>query len=158
VNDLRSSNVFLFDHMAKEKLQAKEQCTFLSNSHRFQSIIDKTFTTFPTEHCESTQILDWHTYSKVGLSDHRAVITEVSLSSLCEGWIGYLSKPFRLPPRIDITKLQKSLKQKCKKQSKIGNEPSQPPLPVFSSHLPRFAQQVIQCRWIWKHSKQCTNS
>jgi hypothetical protein len=153
VNDLRSSNVFLFDPMAKEKLQAEEHYTFLSNSHRFQSILDKTFTTFPTKHCESTQILDWHTYSKVGLSDHRAVITEVSLSSLCKGWIEYPSEPFRLPPRIDITKLTEESKPKCNKQSNIKNEPSQPLLPVFSSHLPRFVQQVIQCMWIWIHSK-----
>lgn len=119
VNDLRSSNVFLFNPMAKEKLQAEEHYTFLSNSHRFQSILDKTFTTFPTEHCESTQILDWHTYSKVGLSDHRVVVTQVSLSSLCEGWIEYPSKPFRLPPRIDITKLTEESKTKMQEAIEV---------------------------------------
>jgi hypothetical protein len=116
--------------MAKEKLQAEEHYTFLSNSRRFQSILDKTFTTFPTEHCESTQILDWHTYSKVGLSDHRAVITEVSLSSLCEGWIEYPSKPFRLPPRIDITKLTEE--SKTKMQEAIEDWKRALPAPIAS--------------------------
>jgi hypothetical protein len=93
---------FLYDPMARDKLQAFDSYTFAASSQSFRSILDNIFTTFPTVHCEKSQILDWEAYKDVGLSDHRAVVTQISLSSLCDGWIEYPSCPPRLTTKINL--------------------------------------------------------
>jgi hypothetical protein len=117
--------------MNQDKLTTFDSYTFMASSHRFQSILDKIFTSFPTEHCERTVILDWdHQYTNVGLSDHRAVLTQISLRSLCEGWVEYLAIPFNFSPRIrldriapdQIRRLYKSIKEwRSRLPSSISN-------------------------------------
>lgn len=77
--DLIQDDLYLFDPMSRDKLTTLDSYTFMASSHRFQLILDKIFTSFPTEHCEHTVSLDWDQYTNIGLSDHRAVVTQISL-------------------------------------------------------------------------------
>jgi hypothetical protein len=78
-SDLIQDDLYLFDPMNQNKLTTFHSYTFMASSHRFQSILDKIFTLFPADYCERTVILDFDQYTDVGLSDHRAVVTQISL-------------------------------------------------------------------------------
>jgi hypothetical protein len=110
------NNLYLQDPMARDKLNAFDSFTFVSSSQNFRSILDKLFTTISTDHIETSRILDWDEYELLSLSDHRAVITQINLRSLCEGWVEFPSDRFTNNPtgiRLDrITAEQtKRLKQ-----------------------------------------------
>jgi hypothetical protein len=92
-DDLQEVNLPLFDPMARDKLTAFNDFTFLSSNQKYRSIPDKVFTSSPTHHCEPSQILEWKDTKALGLSDHRPVITKICLASLCNGWIEYPLSP-----------------------------------------------------------------
>jgi hypothetical protein len=101
LEDLQEADLPLFDPMARDKLTAFNNFTFLSSNQKYRSIPDKLFTSFPTHHCEPSRILEWEDTKALGLSDHRPVITKISLASLCSGWIEYPLSPITRP-RITI--------------------------------------------------------
>lgn len=113
--DLIQDDMFLFDPMSRDKLTAFDSYTYMASSHRFQSILDKIFTSFPAEHCERTEIIDRDQYKDVGLSDHRAVVTQVSLRSLCEGWVEYPANPVNPTPRIRLDRITPEQTKQLKK-------------------------------------------
>jgi hypothetical protein len=101
IEDLQEADLPLFDPIARDKLTAFNNFTFLSSNQKYRSIPDKLFTSFPTHHCEPSRILEWEDTKALGLSDHRPIVTKISLASLCNGWIEYpLSSVTR--PRITI--------------------------------------------------------
>lgn len=87
--------------MARDKLSAINDFTFSTRNQSYRSIPDKVFTSFSTEHCELSSILDWTATRSLGFLDHRPVCTRVSLASLCSGWIEYPTQPITRP-RITI--------------------------------------------------------
>jgi hypothetical protein len=101
LKDLQDADLALFDPMARDKLSAFNNFTFLSSNQKYRSIPDKLFTSFPTHHCEPSRILEWEDTKALGLSDHRPIITKISLASLCSGWIEYPLSPITRP-RITI--------------------------------------------------------
>jgi exonuclease III len=101
LDDLQEAELLLFDPMARDKLTAFNDFTFLSSNQKYRSIPDKLFTSFPTYHCDPSRILEWEDAKALGLSDHRPVLTKISLASLCSGWIEYPLSPITRP-RITI--------------------------------------------------------
>jgi hypothetical protein len=83
--------------MARDKLTAFNDFTFLSSNQKYRSIPDKLFTSFPTHHCNHSRILEWEDTKAFELSDHRPFITKISLASLCSGWIEYPLSPITRP-------------------------------------------------------------
>jgi exonuclease III len=101
LEDLQEADLPLFDPMARDKLTAFNDFTFLSSNQKYRSIPDKLFTSFPALHCKPSRILEWDDTKALGLSDHRPIITKISLASLCSGWIEYPLSPITRP-RITI--------------------------------------------------------
>jgi hypothetical protein len=83
--------------MARDKLTAFNDFTFLSSNQKYRSILDKVFTSFSTHHCEPSRIREWEDTKALGLLDHRPIITKISLASLCNGWIEYPLSPVTRP-------------------------------------------------------------
>jgi hypothetical protein len=106
IKHLRSSSIPVFDPIAKAGWHAFKRYTFANSKLTFRSILDKIFTSFPLKHMEPTEVLEWDQYKDVGLSDHRATISQISLSSLGNSWIEFPETPFRpsLPINIDHLK------------------------------------------------------
>jgi hypothetical protein len=64
---------YLYDPISRDKFAAYDSYTYLANNGNFRSILDKMFTSFSSEHCDKSIILDWDAYNNMNLSDHRAV-------------------------------------------------------------------------------------
>jgi hypothetical protein len=99
---LAHHHLYLHDPISRDKFTAYDNYTCFANNGKFRSILDKIFTSFPSEQCDKSIILDWDAYNNISLSDHRAVISLVSLASLCRGWIEYPKTPFTMYPRINV--------------------------------------------------------
>jgi exonuclease III len=102
--DTIAQNNLLYDPIGREKLRAYDHYIYLSSNRKFRSILDKVFTSFSSEHCDKSIIVDWDDYKDITLSDHRAIITPISLVSLCQGWIKYPKTPFTMYPRINLSR------------------------------------------------------
>lgn len=105
IEALRDDSIPLYDPLSSSQYTAVSHHTYANSNFTYLSILDKIFTSFSTQHMEPTLILDWDQYAPVGLSDHRAALSIISLASLGSGWIEYPSTPFRSPPAINIDKL-----------------------------------------------------
>lgn len=81
---------------------------------------------------EPTAVLDWAHYKAVGLSDHRASVTQVSLSSLGDGWIEYPATPFKPFSPINIERLQAANKEDLRNK-----------ITKWKSHLPNQIAAVL---------------
>jgi hypothetical protein len=101
LEDLQEADLPLFDPMARDKLTGFNDYTFLSANQKYRSIPDKLLTSFPTHHCKPSRILEWEDTKALGLSNHRPIITKISLASLCNVWIEYPLSPITRP-RITI--------------------------------------------------------
>jgi hypothetical protein len=97
IEDLQAAELPLFDPMAPDKFTALNDFTFLSSNQKYRSMPDKVFTSVPTHHCKPSRILEWEDTRALGLSDHRPAITNISLASLCNGWIEYPLSPVTRP-------------------------------------------------------------
>jgi hypothetical protein len=137
--ELEEENLFLYDPMARQKLSAYDSYTFMSSSQRFRSILDKIFTSFPTSHLKNTIIIDWEHYGPLKLSDHRAVLLQISLHLLGNGWIEYPESPFALNPLIKLDKISKEQLQNLK--TSIQNWRSTLP-PDIARHLLQDASDI----------------
>lgn len=101
LNNIEDAGLPLIDIMRLDKLSAFNDFTFSTSTLKYRSILDKIFTNFAYQHCEPTEVLDWHRQSGIRFSDHRPVRTCINLSTLCKGWIEYPEQPLTRP-RIKI--------------------------------------------------------
>jgi exonuclease III len=102
IDTIAQNNFHLHDPIGRKKLRAYDHYTYLSSNGKFRSILDKVFTSFSFDHCDKSISVDWDDYKDMTLSDHRAIITPISLASLCQGWIEYPKTPFTMYPRINL--------------------------------------------------------